>query len=126
LGERLDRTQEVAGSSPASSTSGGAAHTIEVKNNLDEHRFEIWVGDELAGFTVYARRSGLIDFLHTEIDRGFRGRGLGHQLIATALSFARENSLAVRPFCPYVRAFIAENPGFLDLVPEHERAGFRL
>jgi len=34
--------------------------------------------------------------------------------------------LAVLPFCPFVRRFIAENAGYADLVPEKDRQRFGL
>jgi len=97
-----------------------------VRDNTEDRRFEIWVDGELAGFTTYALRSGVISFLHTQLDPSFQGRGLGHELVATALLSARERGLKVLPFCPYVRGFIAQNSEFLDLVPEQDRARFDL
>ena len=98
----------------------------DVRDNADERRFEIWVDGQLAGFTTYALRPGTISFLHTEIDPSFQAHGLGQELVTAALRSARERDLKVLPFCPYVRAFIAEHPEFLDLVPDQDRARFNL
>jgi uncharacterized protein len=97
-----------------------------VRDNADERRFEIRVDGELAGFTTYVLRPGIIAFLHTELDPRFRGRGLGQELVTAALCSARERGLKVLPYCPYVRAFIAEHRDFLDLVPQEDRARFNL
>jgi predicted GNAT family acetyltransferase len=97
-----------------------------VRDDAEDRRFEIWVDGELAGFTTYSLRSGFISFLHTELDPSFQGQGLAQELIADALRSARERGLRVLPFCPYVRGFIARNSGFLDLVPEQDRARFDL
>jgi predicted GNAT family acetyltransferase len=86
-------------------------------------RFEIHVDGRLAGFAQYRSTPGLIVFTHTEIDDAFEGRGLGSALIRTALDTARRRGLAVRPDCPFVRAYIARHPDeYLDLVPEELRA----
>jgi predicted GNAT family acetyltransferase len=62
------------------------------------------VDGEIAGFTEYRRRPGLIAFIHTLIDPRFEGQGLGSQLVRTALSEARSDGLSVLPFCPFVRS----------------------
>jgi|tagenome__1003787_1003787.scaffolds.fasta_scaffold20378820_2 uncharacterized protein len=101
-------------------------NVADIRDNTEDRRFEIWVDGELAGFTTYVLRSGVISFLHTELDSRFQGRGLGQQLIAAALRSARQRALKVLPFCPYVRSFIAQNSEFSDLVPEQDRARFNL
>ena len=92
----------------------------------ERSRFEIRVGDETAGFTGYRRAPGRITFIHTSIDPRFEGHGLGSELVRTALSNARAEGLAVLPFCPFVRSYIAAHPDELDLVPEAMRAKFEL
>ena len=72
----------------------------------EAERYEVRVGDELAGFAQYRQRPGLIAFVHTEVDDRFEGRGLGGRLIAFALDDARRRDLAVLPFCPFVNAYI--------------------
>jgi predicted GNAT family acetyltransferase len=84
------------------------------------------VDGELAGFTDYKTRPGIIAFIHTEIDEGFHGRGLGDRLIAYALDDARKRGLAVLPFCPFVQSFIQSHHDYVDLVPESQREAFAL
>jgi uncharacterized protein len=103
------------------------APEITVGDQPERHRFEIRVDGELAGFTEYRRARGLIAFTHTLIDPRFEGHGLGTRLVADALSEVRAAGLAVFPFCPFVRAFIANHADeYLDLVPEGQRAQFDL
>ena len=86
-------------------------------------RFEIHVDGRLAGFTQYRMSDpSLIVFTHTEIDEAYEGRGLGSTLIRAALDAARSRGLAVRPDCPFVRAYVARHPEYLDLVPVDLRA----
>jgi predicted GNAT family acetyltransferase len=90
-------------------------------------RFEIRLGDEVAGFTEYKLRSGLIAFVHTEVAPEHEGKGLASRLISGALDAARERGLAVLPFCPFVRGFIAQHPDeYLELVPSDLRRHFEL
>jgi hypothetical protein len=92
----------------------------------ERSRLEILVGDETAGFIEYRRAPGRIAFIHTSIDPRFDGQGLGSELVRTALANARTEGLAVLPFCPFVRSYIAAHPEHLDLVPEDMRARFAL
>jgi uncharacterized protein len=86
-------------------------------------RFEIHADGRLAGFAQYRMKDpALIVFTHTEIDDAFEGRGLGSTLVRAALDAARARGLAVRPDCPFVRAYIARHPDeYLGLVPENLR-----
>ncbi len=91
------------------------------------HALRSGVGWELAGFAEYRRRPPLIAFTHTLIDPRFEGQGLAHRLVSTALSQARSAGLAVLPFCPFVRSFIAgHSDEYLDLVPDDLRGAFDL
>jgi predicted GNAT family acetyltransferase len=102
------------------------AADISVVDVPDRSRFEIRVDGEVAGFTEYRRRPGLIAFIHTLTDPRFEGQGLASDLVRTALSEARSQGLSVLPFCPFVRAHIARHTEYLDLVPEDMRARFDL
>jgi predicted GNAT family acetyltransferase len=102
------------------------AADIRVVDAPDRSRFEIRVGEEVAGFTEYRRRPGLIAFIHTLTDPRFEGRGLASALVRTVLSRARSDGLSVLPFCPFVRAYIAGHTEYLDLVPEDMRDTFDL
>ena len=99
---------------------------IRVVDEPERSRFEIRVDGDVAGFTEYRRRPGLIAFIHTLIDPRFEGRGLASQLVRTALSEARSDGLSVLPFCPFVRSYIAGHTEYLELVPEDMRAKFDL
>jgi predicted GNAT family acetyltransferase len=99
---------------------------ISLADNADEQRFEVRVGDELAGFAQYRARPGLLAFTHTEIDDRFEGQGLGGKLVAFALDDARKRELAVLPFCPFVNGYIERHHEYLDLVPEGYREQFGL
>lgn len=99
---------------------------IAVVDNPEQDRYEIRVGDELAGFTQYKLAPGRISFIHTEVEDRFEGQGLGSRLIAFALEDTRARNLDVLPFCPFVRAYIQRHPEYLDLVPAAKRSQFDL
>jgi uncharacterized protein len=99
---------------------------IEVRDNADRHRYEATVDGELAGFTTYRLRPGLIEFAHTHVEEASEGRGVGSTLIREALEDVKRRGLAVLPFCPFVRSYIQRHPEYVDLVPESQRKGFGL
>jgi uncharacterized protein len=99
---------------------------IEVSDDRETGRYEIAVDGEPAGFAQYRDRGQAIAFVHTEIDRRFEGQGLGARLVSAALEDVRSRGLAVLPFCPFVRGYIARHREHLDLVPATKRAQFGL
>jgi predicted GNAT family acetyltransferase len=99
---------------------------LQVADNPEQQQYEIRADGELAGFIQYHLRDGVIAFLHTEIDPRFRGHGVAGRLIQSSLEAARDRHLAVLPYCPFVRRWIADHPEYADLVPEDERAIFHL
>ena len=107
--------------------SGEPGPDVRVVDAPERSRFEARVEGELAGFVEYRHRPALIAFTHALIDPRFEGHGIGSRLVSTALSEARSAGLAVLPFCPFVRSYIARHPAdYLDLVPPNMRASFDL
>lgn len=99
--------------------------SINVRDDPEQSRYEIYEDEKLAGFSEYKLTGDRIAFVHTEVAPAFGGRGLAKRLVAEELDDARRRGLAVLPFCPYVRSFIAKNAdAYLDLVPEKERDRF--
>jgi uncharacterized protein len=99
---------------------------VQVVDVPERSRFEISSGGEPAGFAEYRTRPGVLTFTHTVVDEAFGGRGLGGALVRAALDSARERGLAVRPACPFVRAWIAKHPDYVDLVREADRPRYGL
>lgn len=103
-----------------------AAETATVVDNPREQRYEIGLDGELAGFSRYSARPGLIALTHTEVDERFEGQGLASRLISFALDDARERGLAVLPFCPFVNRYVQRHREYVELVPEQFRQAFDL
>jgi len=102
------------------------AERIEVADAPDRDRYELSIDGDVVGFADYRSCPGLIAFIHTEVDEHLQGRGLADRLIRFALEDARARSLAVLPFCPFVKAFIERHREFEALVPETYREQFGL
>ncbi len=81
------------------------AETRVIRND-DRRRYEVWKGDELAGFSAYREvdRDGesLTVFTHTEIDPAFEGEGMGSRLVRDALGDVVRRGRLIVPLCPFV------------------------
>jgi predicted GNAT family acetyltransferase len=96
---------------------------VLVTDNPSASRYEIHVGEQLAGFADYRRARGRIIFTHTEVDPAFTGQGLATRLAAAALDDVRARGLAVTPRCPFIAEFIESHPEYADLVAPSSGAG---
>ena len=87
-----------------------------------KHRYEVRVGDVLAGFTMFRiDAQGRLHFPHTEIDPAYRGRGLAQTVVAEAMTDAARRGETVVPHCPVVRAYLQKHevPGLTVDWPDH-------
>ena len=87
-----------------------------VVDNADEERYELWLGDRLAGVLEYASEPGATILVHTEVDPAFEGKGLASRLVAAALDDIRSRGLRMIPECPYVLSYLRRHPEDADLV----------
>jgi predicted GNAT family acetyltransferase len=102
-------------------------HVPTVRDNPEQERYEVLADDgNVAGYVAYHRRADLIAFVHTEIDPAYEGQGLGSVLVKTVLDEAREQGMAVLPFCPFVRGYIERHEEYVDLEPPEYRETFEL
>jgi uncharacterized protein len=88
---------------------------ITVADNPQAARYELTVDGERAGFVTYRQSSGVMAFLHAEVDPARERRGLGSRLVRGALDDARARGLAVRPVCPFVQWFMETHAEYQDL-----------
>jgi predicted GNAT family acetyltransferase len=93
-----------------------AAPTPVVTDVPDQHRYEVRLDGELAGFAVYHRRGGRIYLVHTEVDPAFEGKGIGSALARGVLDAERAKGEPVVPLCPFMRGYIDRHPDDADLV----------
>ena len=112
------RARPAQGSASASATTSHPAMATDsiVRDNPDQHRYEAYVGSELAGFATYHSQPGLITVLHTEIKRPLEGQGIGSELVRRMLDDIGAKGARVLPVCPFMLAFLRRHPQYNDLV----------
>ena len=91
-------------------------HHPQVRDEPEQSRYEVWLDGQLVGFARYVRRGGRAFFVHTEIDPGHEGAGLGSALAKGALEAERSLGEPVVPLCPFIRAYIDRHPEYIDIV----------
>ncbi|GAA5034124.1 GNAT family N-acetyltransferase [Microbacterium fluvii] len=75
-----------------------------------QERYEIHLGDVLAGFTEFVvDERGRLVFPHTEVDPAFRGRGYATTLIAGAMADVAARGETVVPRCPSVVRYLKQH-----------------
>ncbi|MET0734152.1 MAG: GNAT family N-acetyltransferase [Microbacterium sp.] len=95
-----------------------------VTRNDEAGRYELRLGDVLAGFTEFwIDPQGRLVFPHTEIDPAFEGRGLSKELVSHAMTDAAARGETVVPLCPVVSRYLKRNevPGLSIVWPRGEQ-----
>lgn len=82
---------------------------VTTTRNDAQHRYELYLGDELAVIAVYRDVPGHIDFIHTVTEPGHEGHGLAATLVRYALDDVVASGQRIIPHCPYVARFIEKN-----------------
>jgi uncharacterized protein len=90
----------------------------DVRDNAELGRYEVLLDGALVGFARYVRRGGRAYFVHTEVDPGHEGAGLGSALVRGALDTQRDRGELVVPLCPFVRSFIERHSEYGDVVDQ--------
>lgn len=94
---------------------------MEIKHNKHERGGEFVIeesGNRHAELAYTNAGEGKVLFDHTFVEKEFRREGIGKDLVAEAVSFARENNLKVVPLCPFVKKTIDETPEFQDVLAD--------
>jgi predicted GNAT family acetyltransferase len=53
---------------------------------------------------------------HTEVDDSLGGKGVGKQLVATAVEYARTHHIKIIPMCPYAKSVLDRTPEWQDVL----------
>lgn len=89
----------------------------------DEHgkngAFYIEENGEWTAEMTYTRSADhVITIDHTEVDRKYRGQGVGEQLVAEAVRYARANNMKVDATCVFAQKVLDETPEYSDVRAE--------
>jgi len=86
------------------------------RDDPENHRYVVEIGDEVVGHAVYHVRGDRYLFVHTEVNAELTGRGLGRGLVGYALDDMASRQELVVPICPLFVSFIESNPEYGEIV----------
>jgi uncharacterized protein len=78
-----------------------------------------YVGQEgaIVAEMVYTKPSeDKIIIEHTEVDESLEGKGVGKQLVSTAVEYARAHNLKIIPLCPFAKKVFDRTKEFQDVL----------
>jgi hypothetical protein len=93
----------------------GLAVTHHPDAGCFEARVDTPAGERMA-VCSYRLQGPVLVLHHTEVPPALQGQGVAAQLVATALAWAREQGLRVRPTCSYVAAYMRRHAETQDLL----------
>lgn len=82
-------------------------------NNEKENRFEVHIED-LVAFVDYKLFKDKIAYTHTEVPKELSGKGVGSFIAKSVLYYAAEHELKVKPYCPFIKAYIDRHPEYQE------------
>jgi predicted GNAT family acetyltransferase len=88
---------------------------IDVRHDAGQQRFEAVV-DGVRAELDYEQRGEILCLTHTGVPPEIGGRGVGGELVRTALEYARAKGLKVVPSCAYAASYIERHPQYRDLL----------
>lgn len=53
---------------------------------------------------------------HTEVNPEFNGKGVGKQMVLSAVEYARANGIKILPLCPFAKAMFDKNKDIQDVL----------
>ena len=81
------------------------------------HEFVLRLDGERYGSLEFSRPEvGLMRIDYVEVSPELRGRGFGKTLVDTAVAWARETQLKIRPICSYARTVMNRDLSMADML----------
>jgi predicted GNAT family acetyltransferase len=95
---------------------------ITVVDVPERERFEARTQDgTLAGVLTYQLTGPIIAYTHTGVEPEFEHHGVGSALARAVMDDARSKGRTVVPICPFLKEWLAKNPGYADVVAPSTR-----
>lgn len=75
-------------------------------------------GEWLAEMTYVKTGDNTINIDHTEVDESLQGEGVGGDLVAEAVKYARENKIKISATCPFANKELAKHDEYADVLAD--------
>jgi uncharacterized protein len=83
-----------------------------IKNDIKagQGSFFIEENDKRAGEMVVGVQGNNLTVFHTEVAEEFKGKGIGQELLAAMVNYARQHNYRVIPRCSFVHTYFRKSP----------------
>ena len=94
---------------------------MKIQRTEDGNRGRFYIeedGKRLALMTYSKAGADKIIIEHTEVDASLKGEGIGRDLVAEGVKYARENDLKIIPLCPFAKAEFEKHNDYADVLAD--------
>lgn len=92
---------------------------MDIKHDHTEEGGLFYLGeaDDAKAKLVYSMRGkAKMVIEHTEVDETLEGKGIGQQIVAAAVSYARENQIKILPLCSFAKSVFDRVQDYRDVL----------
>ena len=93
-----------------------------LRNNTDQHRYELVADDQVVGFTDYETRGDTIVLRHTEVAAGHEGKGYGSTLAKQALDDVIAQGKKIAIHCGFIAAYVNRHPEYTAAIDRNNHS----
>ena len=86
--------------------------------NIKEAENKFYIGDSVTNPLAqieFERNDNVLSLVSTDVSASLQGQGIGQQLVAYAVDYARRHQLKIIPICPYAKKQFEKNPEYDDV-----------
>jgi len=91
---------------------------MDIKHEERDSRGSFYIEQDgkRLGEMVYRMSHNVMIIEHTEVSESLKGKGAGKQLVATAVTYARQNNLKVKPLCSFAKSIFDRVTEYQDVL----------
>lgn len=87
----------------------------EIRDNAEQHRYELPVGNEVAVVTYNLSEPNLM-ITETLVPQALEGQGIASRLAKHVLADAKARNLLILPVCPFFSSYLQKHPEHAEAV----------
>ncbi|MBA3675262.1 MAG: N-acetyltransferase [Chitinophagaceae bacterium] len=91
---------------------------MEIKHETIENAGRFYIEEEsinLAQLDYQLPGRNILQIMHTEVSKNVEGQGVGKLLVLEAVTYARKNSLMIKPICSFAKVVLDRGEEFADV-----------
>lgn len=93
---------------------------MNILQTEQNNRGRFYTEDNLAEM-IYHTESKKLIIEHTHVDGSLAGKGVGRQIVAFAVNYARNNGFHIIPVCTFAQAVFKKTPEYSDVLHASEK-----